>query len=374
MKIFEWDNGEGPWGAPKKPRKTGSQGQRRGSGQDQPDIEEVVRFAQERFKNSFGGGDGGGLPSGRVAGLIAIGLFVLWLFSGFYIVAPDQQGVVLRFGKYVQTTDSGLHWHLPVPIETVLKPQVTRENVMQVGGGNIVSNDGGGFSFGRSVSRASVSSPLMLTGDENIVDLSFTVRWKISDARDYLFNITDVADTVQNVAESVMREVIGRRPIDDALTGNKTEIQQEAQERMQEVLDSYRAGVAINGVELQEVNPPREVIDAFRDVQAARADAEKAVNEAMGYANDILPRARGQVAQVMQEAEAYKASRIAQAEGDASRFTSQLVEYRKAPSVTRKRLYLEAMQSVVESSDKIILPKGSGGNILPYLPLKKEGK
>ncbi len=382
MKIFTWENGEGPWGASKgNNRKTGRSGNsKRGVCPEQPDIEDVVRLAHEHFKRfkrfRRGGHGGGNMPDSKIVTIVLAIALGLWCLSGFYVVEPDQQGVVLRFGKYMQTTEAGLHWHIPMPVEKVLKPRVTRENIVEVG---FRDSEAMESIFGQSMRRVSknnnvvdvMAESLMLTGDENIVDLDFTVRWKIADARDYLFNVSNVPATIKSLAESVMREVIGRHPIDAALTDNKTLIQHKSKTLLQNVLDSYKSGVAITGVELQQVNPPKQVIDAFRDVQAARADAEKAINQAKGYSNDILPRARGQVAQVMQEAEAYKASKIAEAEGSANRFTSQLKEYRKAPEVTRKRLYLETMQEVVGNSEKIVLPDGTASQILPYLPINQ---
>ncbi|MFZ2619463.1 MAG: FtsH protease activity modulator HflK [Alphaproteobacteria bacterium] len=365
MNIFSWD-GEGPWGSPRKPRKSAPLGN--GTPQQNFDIDDLVVLMRERLGGQFGNGDGG-FPFG---GLKFIGLAVvgIWLLSGFYIVAQDQQGVAMRFGKYTQTTEPGLHWNWPAPVGQVIKPAVTRENVVEIG---FRTPQNSSF-FADDVSANSSidvdAESLMLTGDENIVDLDFTVRWRIADARAFLFNVWDVPATIKNVAESVMREVIGRHPIDDALTGNKSVIQQQAKEHMQAILDSYKAGITINGVELQQVNPPAEVLDAFRDVQAARSDAEKATNEAEGYANDILPRARGQAAQVLQEAEGYKTATIARANGDAQRFLAQLDEYRSAPEVTRTRLYMETMQKVVGEANKIILPDGGSKNILPFLPLK----
>jgi membrane protease subunit HflK len=373
MQFFSWQNGEGPWGKPRPGgRRPGGGGRRSGGSDNQPDLEDVIRLAQERFGNW--GGTGGGNQR-RLLSLVIVAAVVLWLLSGFYIVAPDQAGVVTRFGQYVQTTGAGLHYHLPTPIESVQKPAVTRENVIEIG---FRSNRGAANFFNASVSRGDNTNiqpiqaeSLMLTGDENIVDLFFTVRWRIATPQDYLFNIADVPGTIKNLAESVMREVIGRRPIDDALTDNKTLVQQEAKQLLQNVLDNYQAGVQVTAVELQQVNPPEAVVDAFRDVQAARADAEKAVNQAKGYSNDILPRARGQVAQVMQDAEGYKAAKVAEAEGGAQRFLSQLREYKKAPEVTRKRLYLETMQQVMSEADKIVLPSGLGDQVLPYLPLNQ---
>lgn len=396
--IFSWDDGKGPWG--KKAPKSASQqpNPRRAEGPksaDQAEIEDMIRSAQEKFKRFSGGyggnkGSGGGAPintsGGMFIGVVVAVLAVVWLLSGFYVVAPDEEGVVLRFGKYQQTTVSGLNYHLPSPIEEVIKPQVTRENIIEVG---YRSNNRqrGVFDNPSIVRQAAFSSEsamgdntnirdiaaesLMLTGDENIVDLDFTVRWRIADSRDYLFNVANVPETIKNVAESVMREVIGRRPIDDALTENKSLIQQAAKQELQAVLDTYRAGVQISSVELQQVNPPTAVIDAFRDVQAARADEERAVNEAIGYKNDVLPRARGQAAQILQEAEGYKEATVAKARGAADRFEAQLKEYVKAPAVTSKRLYLETMEKVLKDNQKVIVGGEAGKNMVPYLPLNE---
>ena len=375
--VFNWENkgGKGPWGTVKGGKSTGGRGSggNPGPGGQPPEVDEIFREAHKKLQGMMGGGNGGGAKS---ISLIAIGLGVLWLASGFYMVAPDEEGVVLRFGKYVQTTTSGLNYHLPAPIETVIKPPVTRENIVEVGFRSNSSNTYSSFMNSRSSNVKSTipAESLMLTGDENIVDLSFTVRWRIIDARDFLFNVSGPVETVKNVAESAMREVIGRRPVDDALTGSKENIQDEAKVLIQSILDGYRSGIQVNGVELQEVNPPKEVIDAFRDVQAARADAEKARNEAEGYSNDILPRARGEAAQVLQDAEAYKASKIADATGRADRFLSQLKEYRKAKNVTKERMYLETMENVLEGSRKVIISGEAGQGVLPYLPINEINK
>lgn len=314
-----------------------------------------------QFRQKFGNfwnNDGGDGNEQKV--WFALAAFLIYLLSGLYIVAPDEQGVVLRFGEYHRTADSGLHYHLPWPMETLQKPNVTRENIIELG-------------FRTFNGQGNVDVPeesMMLTGDENIVDLDFTVRWKVANARNYLFNVLDVEETVASVAESVMRETIGRHPIDDALADNKLAIQQESKQHLQAVLDYYRAGVQITGVDLQQVNPPREVIDSFRDVQAARADAEKAINEARGYSNRILPLARGQAAQVVQDAEGYKAATVARAQGEASRFSAQVQAYRTAPAVTEQRLYMDAMTEVLKDSPKVVVT-GKGGNLLPFLPLNQ---
>ena len=215
----------------------------------------------------------------------------------------------------------------------------------------------------------------MCIRDRNIVDLNFTVRWRIGIPENYLFKVSDPDSALKNIAESAMREVIGKHPIDAALTESRAMIQEEVRELIQSVADSYEMGVLISGIELQQVNPPKSVIEAFRDVQAARADKERTQNEAIGYANDILPRARGEAAQILQEAEGYKSARVSEAEGDAARFNAQLKEYRGAKEVTKERLYLETMQDVMKDTQKVVITGGASGNVLPYLPLDrmKEG-
>ncbi|MFZ2587617.1 MAG: FtsH protease activity modulator HflK, partial [Alphaproteobacteria bacterium] len=327
----------------------------------QPDLEDVVNKLTENLRGMWrndGNGEGGDVQ--RL--WFGLAVFLIWLASGLYIVKPEQEGVVLRFGAYARTTESGLHYHLPWPFETVVKPNVTQENITELGFRSPQSGYDGNYDV--------LGESLMLTGDENIVDLDFTVRWKVADAKDYLFRVLNVEDTVASVAESVMREVVGRHPIDDALAENKLEIQQQAKKHLQAVLDYYKAGVLVTGVDLQQVNPPAEVVESFRDVQAARADAEKVINEAKGYANRIVPQARGQAAQLTQDAEGYKAATVARAQGEASRFTAQVQAYRTAPEVTRARLYLDTMEDVLKGSPKVIMT-GSGGNTLPFLPLDR---
>lgn len=367
--LMSWDNNRGPWG--QRPRSGGGNG---GGTQRPPELDEFLRTAQERFRRSMGGGSGGsGGDGSSVLGLAAVAGVVLWLASGFYIVAPDEQGVVLRFGKYVATTNPGPNYHLPYPIETVLRPKVTRENIEEIGFRTAAAQNSrvlqtiGRTNGGQALDVGRES--LMLTGDENIVDVDFTVRWKVADPRAFLFNVDQPSETIKSLAESAMREVVGTHPIDDALTANRAQIQQAARERMQAAVDLYRMGVMITAVELQQVNPPEQVIDAFRDVQAARADAEKMQNEALGYANDILPRARGQVAQVIQQAEGYKSARVAEAKGLAERFTTQVDAYQRSREVNAKRLYLETMEEVLRDSRKVVLTGEAGRGILPYLPL-----
>lgn len=389
--LFAWDHkgGKGPWG--KGPQKGARPSGNASQKESQPDIEQMIRHAQNRLgrtmnggRGNNGGGNGGGLGlSSRMISLMAMGAGVLWLASGFYIVDPSERGVVLRFGKHVETTSPGLNYRLPWPIEAVYKPAVERENRIEVGfrstaGVNPVAQmlnrrAVGGLSGYASAAELDNES-LMLTGDENIVDLDFSVRWKIADPENYLFNVASPDAMIKDVAESAMREIIGKRPIDDALTANKAEIELAARDLIQEIVDAYEAGIQINAVELQQVNPPVQVIDAYKDVQAARADAEKLQNEAIGYANNIVPRARGEGARILQEAEGYKQAKVADAQGRAQRFNDQLREYQRAQTVTEQRLYIEAMEDVLKKSNVIVLGGESARGVLPYLPLNNAGQ
>lgn len=377
LNAFSWDhnNGKGPWGKKTTNRPSRPTG---GGGGNQPDIDDLLRNAQDRMKDMMGGGNGDE-GAGKVFSLIVIAIIAIWGLSGFYKVNPDEEGVVLRLGKYVQTTQPGLRYHMPFPIEEVYKVPVTRENLVEIGyRSNQYGSGFGGRQYSRKLDNSQVVDVMeeshMLTGDENIVNLHFSVRWKIKDARDYLFNVKNPDETVKHAAESAMREVIGRRTIDGALTEQKEDIQREAKRLLQEIVEEYAMGVLISGVELQQVNPPSAVIESFRDVQAAKADAEKMKNEAEGYANDILPKARGQAAQIIQDAEAYKAAKVAGATGQAERFKSQLVEYKKAKSVTADRLYIETMEEVLRNSRKVIMGSDAGKGVLPYLPLETLNK
>ncbi|MFZ9350109.1 MAG: FtsH protease activity modulator HflK, partial [Candidatus Fonsibacter ubiquis] len=274
----------------------------------------------------------------------------------------DEQGVVLRFGKYTSMTQPGLNYHLPYPIESVMTPKVTRVNRVDVG-----------FRSSGDSARGSVSDikdeSAMLTGDENIVDINYSVFWTIKDASKYLFNIQEPIGTIKAVAETAMREIIARKKIQVVLTQGRAEIENEAQKIMQQILDSYNAGIEITQVQAQKSDPPAQVIDSFRDVQAAKADKERQQNEAQAYANDVIPRARGEAAKIIQEAEGYKREVVAQAEGEASRFIAIYNEYAKAKTVTQERMYLETMEKVLSGVNKIIIDKQSGSGVVPYLPL-----
>jgi modulator of FtsH protease HflK len=359
-----WSNqGGGPWGSGSKgPWGSGPQS----SGPTPPDLEELLRRSQDKLKTVLPGGNLGA----KGFALIALAALAIWGFSGFFRVEPDELGVVLRFGEYVRDAKPGLNYHLPYPIESVLTPKVTRINRIDVGM-RLVEDLRRGTTM-RNVPEES----LMLTGDENIVDVDFSVLWlvKPNGASDYLFNIQNPEGTVKAVAESAMREVIGRSLIQPVLTGARQNIEAAVHDIMQKTLDHYGAGIQISQVQLQKVDPPAQVIDAFREVQAARIDAERAQNEAQTYANRRIPEARGQAAQITQAAEAYREQTVAEAKGQTARFVKVYDEYKKAPDVTRQRLYLETMERVLGGTEKFIIDQGSTGQgtgVVPYLPLNE---
>ena len=337
-----------PWGNGGNDRPSGN-----GGGRRPPNIDDLAGQFQDSLKKMFPGKK---IPGGNkpilLFGIIILGI---WIASGFYRVLPDEQGVVLRFGKYVNQTQPGLHYHLPFPVEKVLTPKVTKVNRIDVGYRSASDT-------GRATSVSDVpEESLMLTGDENIVDIDYSVFWIIKDAGKFLFNIQSPEDTVKSVAETAMREVIAKNGIQSILTEGRAQIEIDTQNIMQEILDSYDSGISITQVQTQKADPPKEVIDAFRDVQAAKADKERAQNEAEAYANDVIPRARGEAAQILQQAEAYKQEVVALAEGEASRFLAIYNEYRKARTVTQERMYLETMEKVMADINKIIIDKKSGG-------------
>lgn len=361
-----WKNqGGGPWGSgsggsgPKGPWGSGPQNS---GGPNPPDLEDLLRRGQDKLQSLIPGGRMSSM--GIVIAILAAG--AIWGLSGFFRVQSEELGVVLRFGKHVRTVEPGLNYHLPYPIETVLLPKALRVSTLSIG--MRVSEGRGGTSM-RDVPEES----LMLTGDENIVDVDFTVLWRIkpNGAGDFLFNIQNPEGTVKAVAESAMREIIGRSEIQPILTGARTATEVAVQELMQKTLDEYGSGIQINQVQMQKVDPPAQVIDAFRDVQAARADQERLQNEARTYANRVIPDARGRSAQIMQNAEAYREQTVAEAKGQTSRFLQVYDEYKKAPDVTRQRLYLETMERIFGNADKLVYDpgQGAGQGVLPYLPL-----
>ncbi len=351
--------GGSPWGSPPG----GGNGSGRG-GPRPPNIDEVIEKLQKLINKFIPGGKSGGSKP-IIFGLIL--LIVVWAFSGLYRVLPDEQGVVLRFGKFVSTTQPGLNYHIPYPVETVLTPKVTKVNRIDVGFRS--ASDSGRTSGIADVSEES----LMLTGDENIVNIDFSVFWVIKDAGKFLFKIQSPVETVKAAAETAMRQVIAKSRLQPILTEGRSSIEIETQEIIQNILDEYESGIQVTQVQTQKADPPDQVIDAFRDVQAARADMERSKNEAEGYANDVIPRARGDAAKILQEAEAYKQQVVAAAEGEASRFIAIYNEYAKAKKVTQERMYLETMEKVLADINKVIIDKKSGG-VVPYLPLPELSK
>lgn len=306
------------------------------------------------------------LPGGRLI-LLLIGIsVVIWLLTGIYIVNPDEQGVVLRFGRYDRTVDPGPHYALPAPLETVYKPQVTQVLRSEVGFRSV--GQSGTFQQGQVRTVAEEAS--MLTGDENIVNVQFSVQYKINDPVQYLFNVSAPTALVRNAAEAAMREVIGNSEIDSAITDGKLKIQNDATQLLQQILDRYGAGIRVIAVQLQDVHPPKEVIDAFKDVASAREDKSRIINQAEAYRNELLPRARGQAAALRNQAEAYSATRVRTAEGEAARFDALRKEYDKSPDVTRQRLYYETMEDILSgSNEKVLLDGAAADRALPYLPL-----
>jgi len=369
--MFWQSQGGGPWGS--GPRSGGPWGGGNGSGPgprgrgpQPPDFEELLRRGQARFRSVLPGN----FNTRTWIAIAAIAIVVLWLLNGFYTVAADEVGVVLRFGAYNRTTQPGLNYHLPGPIERVLTPSVTRVNRTEIG-----YRSAEGTAIRAAASRQLPEEALMLTGDENIVDINFAVFWVIKDAKAYLFNIRRPDDTVKSAAESAMREVIGETPIAQALAEGRGKIETDTHSLLQGILDAYGAGIEITQVQLQRVDPPGPVIDAFRDVQRALADREKLRNQAEAYRNDIVPKARGAAAAIAQEAEAYRAEIIARAQGDAARFTSVYNAFKASQDVTAQRLYLETMEEVLKNSNKVIIDKSAqgGSGVLPYLPLPALG-
>ena len=294
------------------------------------------------------------IPTFNIGGLAILLLVVgAWfVLSAFYVVGPDEEGVVRRFGKWVRTEPSGLHFKFPYPIEKVDLPKVTQVQEISVG---------------RILKEAK-----MLTGDENILLVEVRVQYKIKDAAQYLFNIRNVEETIKDATESALRQTIGSHPIDDPLTEKKAEIMDEIQLLLQQMLDDYKCGIDVRQVQLQDVNPPQEVDFAFKDVQSAKEEKEQLINQALGYQNDLIPKARGEAVTMIREAEGYREERVKRAEGDASRFLSVLAEYRKAKNVTEKRLYLETMEQILPGIDKVILDE-EAGNLLNILPLGNLG-
>jgi membrane protease subunit HflK len=365
----------GPFGGGGGPFGGGGGGGGPFGGGGAPDLDRLIAQAQGYIRGLMGGGSGGrpgggsslgGFANSRGLILLLLLVVVVWVGSGFYRVQPDEQGVVLRFGAYSYWTPPGLHWHVPWPVESVELPTVTRINRTEIG---YRSGAGGNVESGRdNTGRDVLAESLMLTGDENIIDIDVAVFWRINDASAFLFNTANPETLVRAVAESSMREVIGRTPIQPALTQLRAQIETDVLKQTQEILDRYKAGVEVTQVQLQKVDPPAAVIESFRDVQRANTDAERIRNEAESYRNDIVPRARGDAARIVAEGQGAKAASVAQANGQAQRFESVLKAYQAAKDVTLRRLYLDTMEDVLVHSQPIIVDDKLKG-LVPFLPL-----
>jgi membrane protease subunit HflK len=355
-----WTNQGGNGGGPWKPGNPGPWGQGPGNN-PAPDLEDFLRRSQERMRRMVPGGDFGGLGFAAVVLLIA----VVWLLSGTYTIGPNEVGINLVFGKYTGKTTAGLNYNWPYPIGDVEKLQVTDRNAIDIGSVSREDPRRSGQQIGMDVPEES----LMLTGDQNIADVKFRVIWQIDPVHpeDYAFNLRNPQETVKAVAESAMREVIGRSQLQGILTSDRSVIEQSAQDLIQGVLNSYKAGVLVLQTQLLSVGPPAQVISAYRDVTAAEQDLQRQRNEADSYANRVVPEARGAAARILQEAQAYREQTVQEAQGQASRFTQVYDQYKNAPAVTRERIYLETMERVLSGTDKVILDDKQG--VVPYLPL-----
>ena len=355
------------------------------NGKNKGNIDDVLKKSQDKFmeflkqkggnskrpNNNDDGGFGfsfGDVPTGKILSVVALLVLFLWLSTGFYTVGTDEEGVVMRFGSYSRTSPAGLNYKLPSPIETVTKISVTRINKEEIG----FRSSGQRITTREMLLKNTVSNESqILTTDENIVDINFEAQWLISDAKDFLFNVRDLQgeNTVKSVAESAMREVIGLEKVNDVLAEERSRIEVQARNLMQSMLDNYGMGVKVVRVQLLRVDPPQEVIDAYRDVQNAKQDKEREINQALAYRNDIVPRARGEAGQLVQNAEGYKQKVIAEAQGEAQRFASVYAQYTTARDVTRKRMYLETMEEILEGMNKIVLDNKSSSSVVPYLAL-----
>ncbi|MEQ8735184.1 MAG: FtsH protease activity modulator HflK [Rhodospirillaceae bacterium] len=371
--MFWKQQGSGPWGGGGSGGPWGGKGGKGGrggngggdggsswgGGQPPPDLEELLKRSQDRVKQFIPGGMG----SSRGILIVIAAVLVIWGASGFYRVQPDEQGVELLFGSYVKTTQPGLNYWFPGPVGEVQTPKVTLTNQITIGFRGVPNTTN---------LRDVPAESLMLTGDENIVDVDFVVQWRIRDAGDFLFNIRAPEQTVKLAAESAMREVVGQNTLDFVTTGGREVVGQTAQTVLQEILDSYGSGISILEIRVQGANPPPEVIDAFNDVQRANQDQERLRNEATAYRNDIVPRAKGEASRMIENASAEKEKLIREAQGAAQRFDAFYETYRNNKDVTSRRLYLEAMQEVFSKSEKVIMDdNGQGNGVVPYLPLNQ---
>jgi len=347
------NGGNGPWGGGRRP--VGSGGGN-GGGQEPPDIEEMLRRGKDRFRQTVPGGFG----YGKVAGLLGAVALIAWLGSGFYVVDPKQQGLELVFGEITETSLPGWAWNWPAPVGAVEILDVTEVKREEIG-----------FRTRSGTQVDELTESLMLTGDENIIDVQFVVFWVIKDARDFAFNVSDPKQAVKSVAESAMREVIGKTEFESARTKGRAQIQNDVMDLMQVTLDDYGAGIQITQLEMQKVNPPESVMQSFHDVQAARADKERKINEAQADANEKLERAEGERQRIIRDAEGYREEKIAQARGAVEQFTAVQKEYAKNPDLIARRIYLETMENVLGNMDKLLIEDQGGSGAVPYLSLNE---
>lgn len=366
-----WNQGGGPWGSGGGNQGGGQNPWGRpsgGGGMQPPNVEDLLRKSQERLKRFMPGGMG----SGKIIAIIVVVVAALWIASGFYLVSPSQQGLVLRFGEYNRPSGPGLNWHLPSPIESVIIINVEALNSTEIPGDAAQA-------FQRGVQNVDQREDVVVTGDENIIEVRFVVQWRVADARQFAFNVrrapegtrvTGSGDMIRGVAMSAIREVIAQMPAQRVLAEGRTQLATDTAAIMQRLLNSYQAGVQITQVQIRDINPPAQVVAAFRDVQSAQADRERLRNEAEAYRNTIVPTARGEAQRMMLEAEAFRQRAVQEAQGEAARFISVYEAYRLAPDVTTQRLYIETMEQILRNSNRVLIdqPPGSQG-LLPFLPL-----
>jgi modulator of FtsH protease HflK len=366
---MSWNKGgsKGPWGTPPSGGNNGSNGPKGGGGRppEQPDLDELIRKTQESMRNALGGGRGGGYkggkPSARPLIIGGVALFALWCASGIYRVDADEQGVVLRFGKFHDISEPGLNYHLPSPIETVFTPRVTTINREEIGFRS---------SGGTDKRMINQEESLMLTGDKNLVNAQIEVQWRIKDAEKYLFHMRFPDYLVKPIAETSLREVMGNTTLAMALSDKRQAIALETKTLMQKILDDYDTGIEIFEVNLLAVDAPEPVVDAFIDVLSAQQEKETLQNQAQKYRDGVLPLAQGQAEKMVKDAEAYKEAVITKAKGEAHQFMSVAKQYQRAEEVTKKRMYLETMEDVFSGMNKMIIDGKAGGGVMPYLPLK----
>lgn len=355
--------GGGPWGGGNNSGGGGNRGGGGGGfgGPRPPDIEDLLRKGQDRVRNILPGG----FSSKRGIILVVLVLVIAWLLSGLYRVETREQGLELVLGRYTTTTGEGLNFNWPAPIGDVEVVNVTSQRTLPLGYEPSTMTV-------RSVNVAQQRErgSLMLTADENIIDIQFNVVWMVKNAFDFAFNIRNPEEAVRSAAEAAMREVIGRTELQTALTQGRAAIQEESAAQIQRILDSYKSGITVLSIQLLPVNPPASVIAAFNDVQAARQDKERAINEAQAYRNEVIPRSKGEAERLIQQGEAYRAEVLNRAQGDAQRFISVYNEYSQAKDVTKERIYIETMEEVLRNMNKVLIDKSSGGSgVVPYLPL-----